>query len=80
MTILVAKFLTHFTTAVVYFFTALAIGAIAIGMADFWPIVFGSNIQILATILSPTIAGEGARDLPARAHWARRRVRRDGLH
>ncbi len=62
MTILVAKFLTHFTTAVVYFFTALAIGAIAIGMADFWPIVFGSNIQILATILSPTIAGEGARE------------------
>ena len=62
MTILVAKFLTHFTTAVVYFFTALAIGAIAIGMTEFWPIVFGSNIQILATILSPTIAGEGARE------------------
>ena len=60
--ILFAKFLTHFTTAVVYFFTALAIGAIAVGMNDFWPIVFGSNIQILATILSPTIAGEGARE------------------
>ena len=51
-----------FTTAVVYFFTALAIGAIAVGMSEFWPIVFGSNIQILATILSPTIAGEGARE------------------
>lgn len=60
--ILFAKFLTHFTTAVVYFFTALAIGAIAVGMSEFWPIVFGSNIQILATILSPTIAGEGARE------------------
>lgn len=60
--ILFAKFLTHFTTAIVYFFTALAIGAIAIGMNEFWPIVFGSNIQILATILSPTIAGEGARE------------------
>jgi hypothetical protein len=62
LTILVAKFLTHFTTAVVYFFTALAIGAITLGMSEFWPIVFGSNIQILATILSPTIAGEGARE------------------
>ena len=60
--ILFAKFLTHFTTAIVYFFTALAIGAIAVGMSEFWPIVFGSNIQILATILSPTIAGEGARE------------------
>ena len=60
--ILFAKFLTHFTTAIVYFFTALAIGAITIGMTEFWPIVFGSNIQILATILSPTIAGEGARE------------------
>ncbi|MEC7987222.1 MAG: hypothetical protein VX278_18780 [Myxococcota bacterium] len=59
---LIAKFLTHFTTAVVYFFTAIAIGAIAISMTEFWPIVFGSNIQILATILSPTIAGEGARE------------------
>ena len=59
---LVAKFITHFTTAVVYFFTALAIGAITISMVEFWPIVFGSNIQILATILSPTIAGEGARE------------------
>ncbi len=56
---LAAKFVTHFTTAVVYFFTALAIGAVG---AEFWPVVFGSTIQILATLLSPTIAGEGARE------------------
>ena len=56
---LFAKFITHFTTATVYFFTALAIG---VAGAHFWPIVFGSTIQILATVLSPTIAGEGARE------------------
>lgn len=54
-----AKFISHFTTAVVYYFTALAIGVVG---AQFWPIVFGSTIQILATLLSPTIAGEGARE------------------
>ena len=59
-TALAAKFVTHFTTAVVYFFTALAIGVVG---AQFWPITFGSTIQILATLLSPTIAGEGAREL-----------------
>lgn len=56
---LAAKFVTHFTTAAVYFFTALAIG---VTTAEFWPITFGSTIQILATLLSPTIAGEGARE------------------
>lgn len=56
---LFSKFITHFTTAIVYFFTALAIG---VAGASFWPIVFGSTIQILATVLSPTIAGEGARE------------------
>jgi len=56
---LTAKFITHFTTAAVYFFTALAIG---VTTAQFWPITFGSTIQILATVLSPTIAGEGARE------------------
>jgi hypothetical protein len=59
MTALFMKFITHFTTAAVYFFTALAIGVVG---AEFWPIVFGSTIQILATVLSPTIAGEGARE------------------
>ncbi len=56
---LAAKFVTHFTTAAVYYFTALAIG---VATAEFWPITFGSTIQILATLLSPTIAGEGARE------------------
>lgn len=56
---LFCKFVTHFTTAAVYFFTALAIG---VAGAQFWPITFGSTIQILATVLSPTIAGEGARE------------------
>ncbi len=59
LTALVAKFVTHFTTFVVYYFTGLAIGVTAI---EFWPVVFGSSIQVLATVLSPTIAGEGARE------------------
>ena len=59
MLALANKFVTHFTTAVVYFFTALAIGVVG---AEFWPVVFGSTIQILATLFSPTIAGEGARE------------------
>jgi hypothetical protein len=59
MGVLAAKFVTHFTTAMVYYFTALAIG---VTTAEFWPITFGSTIQILATLLSPTIAGEGARE------------------
>lgn len=59
MLALANKFVTHFTTATVYFFTALAIGVVG---AEFWPVVFGSTIQILATLLSPTIAGEGARE------------------
>jgi hypothetical protein len=59
ITVLLSKFVTHFTTAAVYFFTALAISVVD---AQFWPIVFGSTIQILATVLSPTIAGEGARE------------------
>ena len=53
------KFVTHFTTAMVYYFTALAIGVVG---AQFWPITFGSTIQILGTVFSPTIAGEGARE------------------
>jgi hypothetical protein len=59
MLALASKFVTHFTTAMVYYFTALAIGVVG---AEFWPVVFGSTIQILATLLSPTIAGEGARE------------------
>lgn len=59
LTTLLAKFTTHFTTAMVYFFTALAIGVTGV---EFLPIVFGSLIQILGTLFSPTIAGEGARE------------------
>ena len=55
------SFLVHFTTAAMYFFTALAISAPG---AEFWTITLGSSIQILATVLSPfTIAGEGIREL-----------------
>jgi hypothetical protein len=56
---LFSKFVTHFTTAVPYYFTALAIGVTG---ARFWPIIFGSMIQIIGTVFSPTIAGEGARE------------------
>ena len=57
---LVLSFVVHFTTAAMYYFTALAIGAQG---AEFWPIAFGSSIQIFATVLSPfTIAGEGIRE------------------
>ncbi len=55
------SFMVHFCTAAMYFFTALAIGAIG---ATFWQVTFASSIQILATVLSPiTIAGEGIREL-----------------
>ena len=54
------SFVVHFTTAAMYFFTALAIG---VASANFWEVTFGSSIQILATVLSPfTIAGEGIRE------------------
>ena len=58
--ILFLSFLVHFTTAVMYYFTALAIGAEG---ADFWKVTFGSSIQIFVTVISPfTIAGEGIRE------------------
>jgi hypothetical protein len=53
------KFVSHANTAVVYWFTALAIGVTG---AEFLPIVSGSLLQILGTVFSPTIAGEGARE------------------
>ncbi len=54
------SFIVHFTTAAMYYFTALAISATN---AEFWPIAFGSSIQIFATVISPfTIAGEGIRE------------------
>ncbi|MEE8408997.1 MAG: lysylphosphatidylglycerol synthase transmembrane domain-containing protein [Myxococcota bacterium] len=57
----ILSFSVHFTTAVMYFFTALAIGAVG---AEFWQVTFASSIQIFATVLSPfTIAGEGIREI-----------------
>ncbi len=53
-------FFGHFTTAVMYFFTALAVGVVG---ASFWLVTFGSSIQIFATLISPTMAGEGAREI-----------------
>ncbi|MAG29981.1 MAG: hypothetical protein CL908_03690 [Deltaproteobacteria bacterium] len=58
--ILFLSFLVHFTTAVMYYYTALAIGAEG---ADFWKVTFGSAIQIFVTVISPfTIGGEGIRE------------------
>ena len=55
------SFLVHFTTAAMYFFTALAVGAAS---AEFWQVAFASSIQIFATVISPfTIAGEGVREI-----------------
>jgi len=55
------SFMVHFCTAAMYFFTALAIGALG---ATFWQVTFASSIQIFATVISPiTIAGEGIREI-----------------
>ena len=57
----VLSFVVHFTTAVLYYCTALAIGA---EHAQFWEVTFASTIQIFATVMSPfTIAGEGVREI-----------------
>ncbi len=53
-------FFGHFTTAAMYFFTALAVGVLG---ASFWMVTFGSSIQIFATLISPTMAGEGSREI-----------------
>ncbi|MDG2303120.1 MAG: sulfatase-like hydrolase/transferase [Candidatus Binatia bacterium] len=58
--LLLLSFLLHFSTAVMYYFMALAVGAA--GEALFWPIVFGSAIQIFATVIGPTIGGMGVRE------------------
>jgi len=60
ITALCLSFVVHFTTAAMYYFTALAVGAGA--KAEFWPLVFGSSIQIFATVLAPTMGGVGARE------------------
>lgn len=58
--LLLLSFLLHFSTAVMYYFMALAVGAEGEGL--FWPIVFGSSIQIFATVIGPTIGGMGVRE------------------
>jgi len=54
------SFVVHFTTAAMYYFTALAVGAG--DKAEFWPLAFGSSIQIFATVIAPTMGGVGARE------------------
>jgi glycosyltransferase 2 family protein len=57
----VQSFVVHFTTAAMYYFTALAVSAVGAG---FWEVTLASTIQIFATVISPfTIAGEGVREI-----------------
>ncbi len=60
LAMLFLSFSVHFTTAAMYYFMALAVGAGA--TAAFWPIVFGSAIQIFATVIGPTVGGLGIRE------------------
>ena len=46
------SFVVHFTTAAMYYFTALAVGAVARASSGRW--CFGSSIQIFATVLAPS--------------------------
>ena len=58
---LLLSFVVHFTTATLYFFTALAVGA---HNTHFGEVVFASSIQIFVTATSPlTLAGEGVREV-----------------
>jgi arylsulfatase A-like enzyme len=57
---LLMSFFVHFFTAAMYFFMAIAVGASA--ELAFWPVVFGSSIQIFATVIGPTIGGIGIRE------------------
>lgn len=57
--VLACKLISHVNTAIVYWCTALAIGVTG---AAFWPIIAGSLLQIVGTLLSPTLGGEGARE------------------
>lgn len=60
LTVISLSFVVHFATAVMYYPTALAVGAVDI---EFWYVAFGSSVQIFATVLSPiTIGGEGIRE------------------
>ena len=57
---LLMSFCLHFFTAAMYVFLAIAVGAEADAL--FWPVVFGSSIQIFATVIGPTIGGMGVRE------------------
>ncbi len=57
---LLMSFFVHFFTAAMYFFMAIAVGASA--DLAFWPVVFGSSIQIFATVIGPTVGGIGIRE------------------
>ena len=60
LAMLFLSFGVHFTTAAMYYFMALAVG---VGeLAAFWPVVFGSSIQIFATVIGPTVGGLGIRE------------------
>ncbi len=52
-------FLVHFTTALMYFCTAMAIRTAGIHLSQ---ILFASPIMIYGTVIGPSIAGEGIRE------------------
>lgn len=59
--VLALSFGVHFTTAAMYFCTALAVGATGV---TFWESTFASTVQIFATVVFPfTVGGEGIREL-----------------
>ena len=59
--VLVLSFGVHFTTAAMYFCTALAVGATGV---TFWESTFASTVQIFATVAFPvTVGGEGVREI-----------------
>jgi len=62
LVMLVMSFLVHFCTAVMYYFMAIAVTAGTSQEVPFWPLIFGSSIQIFATVLGPTIGGIGIRE------------------
>jgi arylsulfatase A-like enzyme/uncharacterized membrane protein YbhN (UPF0104 family) len=62
LAMLAMSFLVHFCTAVMYYFMAVAVTAGTGQEVPFWPLIFGSSIQIFATVLGPTIGGIGIRE------------------
>lgn len=61
LSVLALSFGVHFTTAAMYFCTALAVGATGV---TFWESTFASTVQIFATVVFPfTVGGEGIREI-----------------